>query len=156
MLRIEHITKEGAALDTVRDLFRAYEMELDENLCFQSFETELAKPLEKYGPPQGDIILAWWNNEVAGCIALMPLEDKVCEMKRLYVKPPMRKNKIGEHLVNELISSARNKGYKFMRLDTLDKLQPAIRLYEKYGFKNISPYYENPLSGVVYMQKSLI
>ena len=156
MLRIEHITREGPELETVRSLFREYEAELDENLCFQSFELELATPLEKYGPPRGDIILAWWDDEVAGCIALKPLKNDVCEMKRLYVKPPLRKNKIGEHLVNELISSARNKGFKVMRLDTLHKLQPAIRLYEKYGFENISAYYDNPLSGVVYMQKNLM
>lgn len=156
MLRIEHISTEGKELDIVRSLFRDYENELDEDLCFQSFEAELAEPLKKYGPPHGDILLAYWNGEVAGCIALTHMkEEGVCEMKRLYVIPAFRKNNIGRMLVKALLSSAREKNYSIMRLDTLDKLVPAIRVYEQFGFSNISPYYENPLPGVVYMQKEL-
>ncbi len=101
-------------------------------------------------------MLAYWNNETAGCIALTKMkEGNVCEMKRLYVKPFFRKNKIGRILVDALLQSAKEKGYRSIRLDTLEKLQPAIRLYNELGFKNISPYYFNPLKGVVYMEKEL-
>ena len=156
MLNIKHITKEGEGLEIIRHLFREYETELDENICFQSFDEELNDPLKKYGSPAGDLLLAYWNHEVAGCIALTAMKiEGVCEMKRLYVKPAFRKNKIGKSLVEELIVSAREKKYLQMRLDTFSKLQPAIVLYEKFGFKNISPYYNNPLEGVVYMQKTL-
>ena len=92
MLRIKHIDKEGPELDAIRDLFREYEKELDENICFQSFEDELKDPLKKYGPPSGDLILAYWDDEVAGCIALTNMKDEeACEMKRLYVRPGFRK-----------------------------------------------------------------
>ncbi len=156
MLRIKHITGEGDELQIVRTLFREYEKELGEDLCFQSFEAELAEPLKKYGPPHGDILLAYWNNEVAGCIALTHMQKEgTCEMKRLYVRPAFRKNKIGKALVDQLLLSASKKNYSLMRLDTLDKLAPAIKLYEKFGFKNISAYYDNPLPGVVYMEKVL-
>jgi ribosomal protein S18 acetylase RimI-like enzyme len=76
-------------------------------------------------------------------------------MKRLYVKPSFRKNKIGRLLVEELLSSAKEKNYKKMRLDTFSKLQAAIHLYHQFGFENISAYYNNPLPGVVYMEKNL-
>lgn len=156
MLYIEHIITEGDKLDIIRNLFREYEKELDENICFQSFETELNDPLKKYGPPSGDLVLAYWNNEPAGCVALTRMkEDGACEMKRLYVKPSFRKNKIGVMLVEKLLISAKEKGYTTMRLDTLQKLESAIRLYKNFGFKNISAYYNNPLSGVVYMEKEL-
>lgn len=156
MLQIWHIAKEGEELDTIRQLFRDYEKELDENICFQSFEAELEDPLKKYGPPSGDLLLAYWDDEVAGCIALTAIKDgDTCEMKRLYVKPQLRKNKIGKILVEELLKSAREKKYTRMRLDTLEKLNPAIHLYKKYGFRNIVPYYHNPLPGVVYMEKLL-
>jgi putative acetyltransferase len=156
MLYIEHIITEGDKLDIIRNLFREYENELDENICFQSFETELNDPLKKYGPPSGDLVLAYWNNEPAGCVALTRMkEDGACEMKRLYVKPSFRKNKIGVMLVEKLLISAKEKGYTTMRLDTLQKLESAIRLYKNFGFKNISAYYNNPLSGVVYMEKEL-
>jgi putative acetyltransferase len=156
MVHIKHIIAEGDELNEIRTLFREYEKELDEDICFQSFEAELKEPLKKYGPPTGDLLLAHWNNEPAGCIALAKMnEDGICEMKRLYVRPSFRKNTIGRFLVQKLLESAKQKGYTTMRLDTLQKLDAAIRLYGDFGFNNISAYYHNPLSGVVYMEKEL-
>ena len=156
MLRIKHIVEEGGELDTIRELFREYEKELGEDICFQSFEAELKDPLKKYGTPDGDLVLAYWNDEVAGCIALTKMKDQgACEMKRLYVRPGFRKNKIGRILIEELLSSAKEKKYEKMRLDTFEKLEAAVHLYKQFGFRNISAYYENPLTGVVYMEKEL-
>ena len=156
MLRIKHIVEEGKELDIIRDLFREYEKELNEDICFQSFEEELRSPLKKYGLPDGDLMLAYWNDEVAGCIALTKMKDTgACEMKRLYVKPVFRKNKIGRILIEELLNSAKERNYGKMRLDTFLKLESAVYLYKQYGFENISAYYNNPLPGVVYMEKEL-
>jgi len=156
MLRIKHIIEEGTELNIIRELFREYEKELAEDICFQSFEAELKDPLKKYGLPDGDLVLAYWNDEVAGCIALTRMKDgAACEMKRLYVKPGFRENKIGRILIEELLSSAKQRNYEKMRLDTFEKLAPAIHLYKQFGFKNISAYYDNPLQGVVYMEKEL-
>ncbi len=155
MLHIKHIITEGKELDIIRELFREYEKELNEDICFQSFEEELKDPLKKYGLPDGDLLLAYWNDEVAGCIALKKMKDAgACEMKRLYVKPGLRKNKIGRLLIEELLSSAKERNYEKMRLDTFEKLQAAVHLYKQFGFNNISAYYENPLPGVVYMEKA--
>ncbi len=156
MLRIKHIIEEGKELDIVRELFREYEKELDEDICFQSFEEELKDPLKKYGPPSGDLLLAYWDDEIAGCIALSRMKDETaCEMKRLYVKPGFRKNKIGRILIEELLTSAKERNYEKMRLDTFEKLQAAVHLYKQFGFKDISAYYHNPLPNVVYMEKEL-
>jgi len=156
MLRIKHIMEEGKELHIIRELFRDYEKELNEDICFQSFEEELKDPLKKYGPPSGDLMLAYWEDEIAGCIALTRMkENGVCEMKRLYVKPSFRKNNIGKLLVEELLNSAKDRNYKIMRLDTFLKLQAAVHLYQQFGFKNISAYYNNPLPEVVYMEKKL-
>lgn len=162
MTELIYIQQEGWLMDEVRKLFREYETELDENLCFQSFEDELKDPLKYYGPPKGVLYLAKWNNEVAGCVALKPLRDastslsRSCEMKRLYVKPFYRKHKIGKVLVEQLIKDAQMLGYTKMKLDTLEKLQPAIGLYKQYGFVETTAYYENPLDEVVYMEKDLV
>lgn len=156
MLQLLLIKEEGGQMDAVRVLFRAYETELNEDLCFQSFEEELKDPLKKYGAPKGVLYIAEWNHEVAGCIALMPLQEEgVCEMKRLYVRPEFRKHKIGKALVEQLLKDAKHLGYLTMKLDTLQKLQPAITLYKQYGFVETTAYYDNPLSQVVYMQKDL-
>lgn len=156
MLHIKHIIEEGKELDIIRDLFREYEKELNEDICFQSFEEELKDPLKKYGLPDGDLMLAYWNDEIAGCIALKKMKETgSCEMKRLYVRPAFRKNKIGRILIEELLNSANERSYKKMRLDTFEKLQAAVHLYKQFGFENISAYYNNPLKGVVYMEKKL-
>jgi putative acetyltransferase len=156
MLRIEDVTTSGPQLDLIRTLFSEYASELNVDLCFQKFDEELDKPLKKYGPPAGALLLAFWNDQPAGCIALQEIrQGEVCEMKRLYTRPPFRKFGIGEELVKRLLTTARTLGYRKMVLDTLEKLQPAIKLYKRHGFVNISAYYFNPLPGVVYMEKEL-
>ena len=155
MIRLEHITEANAELETVRQLFLDYQQELNADLCFQSFEAELKDPLKKYGPPTGSLVLAYYQDQPAGCIALQPLpEAGVCEMKRLYVVPIFRKFGIGRKLVQAILDDAKALGYHTMKLDTLDRLQPAIQLYKAFGFTDASAYYANPLEGVVYMQRT--
>ena len=156
MLRIKHIIEEGSELDTIRELFHEYEKELNEDICFQSFDEELKDPLKKYGPPSGDLMLAYWEDDVAGCIALSKMkEGAACEMKRLYVKPEFRKHKIGNTLVDLIIDEGIKLGYDKMKLDTFERLEAAINIYLKRGFVLTNAYYHNPLSGVVYMEKWL-
>jgi ribosomal protein S18 acetylase RimI-like enzyme len=156
MLLIKHIITECDELSSVRKLFSNYLEELNENLCFQDIEEEFANPLKKYGQPKGSLLLALWNYEPVGCIALQPLkENGVCEMKRLYVLRSHRHLKIGEALCIELIEEAKQLGYKKMQLDTLQRLTAAIQLYKKLNFVEVGAYYANPLSGVVYMEKEL-
>lgn len=155
MLSIKLITEKSVALNSAIQLFKDYAVELNADLCFQSFDAELADPLKKYGTPKGALFLAYYNNEAVGCIALQPLEDGSCEMKRLYVKPDFRKYKIGEALAQQLLETAKSLSYKTMKLDTLERLQAAINLYKKLGFTITTAYYQNPLPEVVYMEKAL-
>ena len=158
MPSLQFVSEEGSALNQIRELFREYQQALGEDLCFQSFETELENPLIKYDPVKGAIILAYHDNEVGGCVALHSLDDKeeyACEMKRLYVRPGFRKLGIGRLLVDKILEVAKEKGYKKMKLDTLKKLEAAIDLYKAYGFTTTQPYYANPLGDVVYMEKDL-
>lgn len=156
MLEIVIIENDGPWLDAIRRLFRDYERELDENICFQSFEKELENPLLKYDAPKGLLLLALWDGMPAGCVAYTQLELSIVEMKRLYVSPEFRSKKIGLSLAMALIEKAQNAGYQLMRLDTLEKLQAALKLYDHLGFQRTIPYYHNPLEGVIYMEKSLL
>jgi putative acetyltransferase len=159
MIKLLAVTAERQELNIIRQLFNEYQQELDENLCFQSFEEELKHPLKKYGPPSGIIYLAYFNDLPVGCIALMPLPSengkKVCEMKRLYVRPEYRRHQVGRMLIEKLLEKAKEMEYDIMKLDTLQKLQTAIHLYKKYGFTETTSYYQNPLPQVVYMEKHL-
>jgi ribosomal protein S18 acetylase RimI-like enzyme len=156
MLDIQKVTTQGPSLESIKTLFRAYLGELNEDLCFQSFDSEIDNPLYKYSAPTGALFIALYNATPVGCIALQPLpEAGTCEMKRLYVNPEYRKLGIGDALVNALLQEAKILDYTLMKLDTLDRLQAAIKLYQKFGFETVNAYYDNPLPGVVYMQKEL-
>lgn len=156
MLDIQKVSTQGPALESIKTLFKAYLQELNEDLCFQSFDSEIDNPLYKYSAPTGALFIAYYNAIPVGCIALQPLQEpQTCEMKRLYVAPDYRKLGVGDALVKELLQEAQTLGYTTMKLDTLERLQAAIKLYLKFGFETVTAYYDNPLPSVVYMQKKL-
>ena len=109
----------------------------------------------KYAEPHGSILLAKYQDKIIGCVAVRQLKDDICEMKRLYVKPEFQGLSAGRLLAEAIVSKAKELGYKKMQLDTLQRLDRAIGLYEKLGFKEIKPYYENPLDDVVYWELDL-
>ncbi len=139
-----------------RRLFREYEAWLSIDLCFQSFETELANLPGRYAPPTGRLFLAAINEKIAGCIALRKIDDEICEMKRLFVRENYRGFGLGKSLIEKLIDEAKEINYKRIRLDTLpDKMPKAVELYRSYGFRKIAPYYENPHEDTLFMEKKL-
>ena len=140
-------------IEQARALFREYAAGLGFDLCFQSFETELAGLPGDYAPPEGRLILALEGDLPLGCVALHRLENGVCEVKRLFVKPDQRGLGLGRKLTEAVIVEARGIGYRRMRLDTIgDRMQEAVALYRKLGFVEIPPYYPNPIAGALYFE----
>ena len=143
-------------IDEARRLFREYAEWLQIDLCFQDFEKELAELPGEYVPPSGRLLLAYPDSEVAGCIALRQLDPRTCEMKRLFLREQFRGLGFGRQLIARIIREAKQIGYAAMRLDTLPpKMNDAIALYRSYGFKEIAPYYQNPVPGAVFMELDL-
>lgn len=136
-------------------LFQEYANSLNISLAFQNFDEELNIINSMYGSPTGCLLLVYDNELPIACAAYRKIGEDICELKRMYIKPDYRRKGIGQEIINILCTRAKLNGYKLMRLDTLDTMTPAIKLYSNNGFYTIDAYYHNPNEGVVYMEKSL-
>ena len=154
MLKLETVT-DGDNLVQVHNLFVEYQKYLGIDLCFQNFDQELASLPGDYAPPEGRLLLAWWDSKIAGCVALRKITPEVCEMKRLFIRPEFRGKGIGRKLAIAIIEEAIKIGYKKMRLDTLPVMEEAIALYKRLGFKETEAYCYNPVQGALYMELDL-
>lgn len=145
-----------AQIAQARDLFLEYAQSLGFSLCFQNFDKELATLPGDYAPPEGRLLLAECEGQLAGCVALHKLEDGICEMKRLYLRPQFRGKGLGRVLADRIIAEARHLGYRRMRLDTVEPvMKDAVAMYRRIGFKEIDAYRPNPNPGTLYMELEL-
>lgn len=146
----------GAEYEAAKSLFEEYAGWLNIDLCFQHFSEELEQISNIYASPSGGIILVKTGEVFIGCAGIRRIDDSVAELKRMYVKPEFQHQGIGKSLLLETLAMATNLQYKKVRLDTLSRLQPAIKLYRQNGFYDIPAYYHNPEKSVVYLEKQLI
>ncbi len=152
--RIIHAT-EPAQVAIARTLFQEYADGLGVDLCFQGFAEELAGMPGAYSPPAGRLLVAVDGDEALGCVGLRPLDDGVCEMKRLYTRPAARGRGLGRALAERVIAEARAIGYARMRLDTLPTMLAARAMYRQLGFREIAAYRANPVEGTLYLELGL-
>jgi putative acetyltransferase len=126
------------------------------NLCFQNFEQELAGLPGEYALPDGRLLLAEYEGQLAGCVALHKWQADICEMKRLYLRSSFRGKGLGRALAETIIGEARSIGYRRMRLDTIEPImKDAVEMYRKLGFREVAPYRPNPIAGAMYMELNL-
>jgi putative acetyltransferase len=136
-------------------LFKAYAAWLNIDLGFQHFDEELNNLKNMYNATDGGIILCKDGDIFIGCVAVRKNTANIAELKRMYVLPEHQHKGIGKILLEEAITLAKECGYEYIRLDTLNHMIPAINLYKKYGFYEILAYYHNPIVTAVYFEKKL-
>src|SRR5215472_15311839 len=145
-----------ADIEKVRELFLEYARSLGFSLCFQGFDQELAELPGDYAPPSGRLLLAEYEGQLAGCVALHKVDREICEMKRLYLRPQFRGKGLGRTLTERVIRDARDIGYESLRLDTVEPvMKDAVGMYRRMGFREIDPYRPNPMAGTLYMELDL-
>jgi putative acetyltransferase len=149
-------------LAQVRQLFSQYYAWLaDEhgiNMSYQAVEAELAGLPGYYAASRGRLLLLFEAGEAAGCGAFRPIDEKVCELKRMYVKPEFRGKGLGRAIAVRLLEEAIISDYEIARLDTATFLKEAQALYRSLGFTVIGPYYQVPediLKVTIFMEKWL-
>jgi ribosomal protein S18 acetylase RimI-like enzyme len=138
-------------LSIVRALITEYATSLGVDLSFQNLDHELSTLDTFYE----QILVARDDHYAAGCVALRRIDETICEMKRLYVRPDFRGHDLGRRLAERIIEEARQRGYNRMRLDTLPTMTAAIPLYRSLGFVEIAPYRFNPVEGSRFMELAL-
>jgi len=154
MYYIEAITDKH--FKDTKNIFMEYQKNININLSFQNFKKELDDIPGKYSSPYGSIILVYDNHICIGCVALRPISNEICEMKRLFVKKGYRGKHIGKELCKRIIKKAIEIGYSKMRLDTLSTMKSAVNIYKMIGFKEIESYYNNPIATAKYFEYELI
>ena len=142
----------GENLEIIRKLFEEYAESSGFDLSFQNFDEELANLPGEYALPTGCLLLAMYQREAAGCVALRRIDKTICEMKRLFVRPQFQRHGIGRALAEAVIERAKKTGYKQMRLDTAPTMDAARDLYKSLGFEEIEAYRYNPLKGAIFME----
>ncbi|UCG28401.1 MAG: GNAT family N-acetyltransferase [Bacteroidales bacterium] len=138
-----------------KELFLEYSIELNVDLSFQDFEKELREIDIQYNTPTGALILLKLEKDFIGCCGIRQFNDRVAELKRMYIRKEHRKKGYGRYLLDKAIEISREMEYDKIRLDTLESMQAAIGLYRSYGFREIEPYRLNPVTGARYFELNL-
>lgn len=143
------------AVVNARALLKEYASALGRDLSFEDFARELVELPGQYGPPHGALLVADYDGRLAGCVALRPLGEGLCEMKRLFVRHQFRGKGVGKRLALAVIEAARDRGYRGMRLSFAPWMEEAIAIYRALGFRPIEAYRPGAVEGSVYMELAL-
>lgn len=143
----------------VAELFREYQAWLDQPVCFQNFEEELASLPGAYAPPTGELWLARRGAEPVAVVGMVPSHDErcanACEMKRLYVRDSAKGLGLGRKLADGCVSWARDAGYTAVVLETFPSLEAAWSLYQSMGFEVVPAEPGKPLNSPDFLIYSL-
>jgi len=138
-------------IEMARGLFLEYQASIDVDLGYQGFTDEVASLPGAYAAPRGRLLLAEVDGVTCACIALRPLNETTCEIKRLYVRPSHRGLGLGRTMVTRVLEEAQAIGYGQVYLDTLPSMSEATAIYVSFGFEDVPPYRFSPVPGTRFM-----
>ncbi|MGB6501377.1 MAG: GNAT family N-acetyltransferase [Thermoplasmata archaeon] len=151
-------------VETVRRLFQNYRewiaahrdtnpaAESTVNAGLGQIDRQIAGLPGAYGPPHGDVLLAFAGDAVVACGSLGEIEPKVGEIKRIFVRADHRGPGFGPRMTGALLDRAEILGYERVRVDTLASMTAAIEFYQEMGFRPISAYWPHPAPGALFFE----
>lgn len=150
-----HAASFPADSEALTTVIREYVAWLDMDLSYRGFAEEMACFDERFTPPGGLFLIARSAQTIAGCVGLLRHTDHIAEVKRLYVRPAFRGQRLGERLIIALLERARELGVQHLILDAVPQTTVAQQLYERLGFQETPPYYANPVPGTRFFALAL-
>ncbi len=94
-------------------------------------------PFSAIVKPGGQIFFAILDDEVLGTCAVIRQDSRVYELAKMAVSPQARGHGLGSRLIKAAIDFARAAGAETLMLLSNSRLEPALRLYEKSGFRYV-------------------
>ncbi|MEM5538325.1 GNAT family N-acetyltransferase [Olleya sp. AS48] len=112
---------------------------LEQYFYVEPFDEEvLSKPDQYIIDKGGYIFFAKFEDQIVGTYAFMPLKNEAgYELTKMAVSPSLRGHKIGQQLLEHCINFAKAKNFERLLLYSNRKLENAIYLYHKFGFKEV-------------------
>ena len=114
-------------------------LELEGDIMPKAGQAELS-------PPAGAFLVGWIDGEPVCCGGVKRLDDRICEIKKMYVVPEARGTGLARRLLHVLEDKARELGYAVARLDTGPRQGHAQGLYESEGYAAIEDFNGNPVA----------
>ena len=145
----------AAELDEVRRLVMAHADARATTPGVEYVRADAAGLPGPYVPPLGGLWVAARGSTGLGCVALRPLGPDAAEVKRVFVAAEARGQGIARALMLRVIDEARARGYRMLRLGTLDDMHAAQRLYQSLGFTAIERYRADELIDTRFYQLDL-
>jgi putative acetyltransferase len=140
----------------VRQLWREYWDSFGLPMDFQGFCDELEGLPGSYAADGGVLLLAHYESEPAGTIAMRRLDRTSGELKRLYLRPGFRGHGLGRRLLEAVIErAAKTVQYDCLYADTLPSMTEALALYQRVGFERVEAYSPTPTPDAIYLRLKL-
>ncbi|MDT0642903.1 GNAT family N-acetyltransferase [Zunongwangia sp. F363] len=107
-------------------------------------EEVLGHPDKYIIAPGGTIFFVKDEHKIVATVAFMKMEEGVYELTKMAVTPVYQGKKLGQKLMEHGLKFAKNEGWDQLIIYSNRKLENAIYIYKKYGFKEIPIEENNP------------
>jgi len=128
-----HPSHASGILDVIGLVFAEYAMTFDPS----NFDSDLLDVQRHYIERGGWFSVLLDDGRVVGTVAAVPKEERVCELKRLYLLPEYRGRGLGRSLLEHVMERARQEGYREAVAWSDVRLETAHSVYDRLGFERL-------------------